>query len=103
MLNHFPCNSIFVINALKAVITYILFLETNSSFLEGQRKLILKLLDKCIPCVEYKNILNISEYRTKNQHASEAQIWANVRVTGIARLHNFSSSVLSLIKALKGF
>lgn len=52
---------------------------------------------------EYKNILNVTEYKAKNQHASEAQIWANVRMIGIARLRNFSSSALSLIKALKGF
>lgn len=78
VLNHFPCNSILVINVFKIVITYTLFLETNSSFLEGQRKLILKLLEKCIPCVEYKNILYVTEYKAKNQHASEAQIWVNV-------------------------
>lgn len=102
MLNH-SYNSIFVIKAFKTVITCTLFLETNSSFLEGQRKLILKLLEKCIPCVEYKNILNVTEYKAKNQYASEAQIWANVRVIGIARLCNFSSSALSLIKALTGF
>lgn len=106
MLNHSSCKSVFVIRAFKAVIAYKLFLETNSLFLEGQRKCISKPFDSLIFRIQ-KHTLSITEYKAtiteckaKNHNVSEAQIWAKVEMIEIAALCIFSPLALSPNAAL---